>query len=97
MVVPGFEDRPPIKPPLTQLEGFPDVAEMMAMYEARSGRSMRHFLFYRVLAVYKMIVILEGLYMHYIEGAAANPAAADFEWRVPMMVTGAELLIERGS
>ena len=26
------------------------------------------------------------LHMHYIEGSAANPGAAEFEWRVPMMI-----------
>jgi aminoglycoside phosphotransferase (APT) family kinase protein len=81
---------------LTRREGFPDVAGMVAMYEARSGRSMQNFLFYHVLAAYKLIVILEGLYMHYIEGAAANPGAKEFEWRVPMMVVQAQRLIESG-
>jgi aminoglycoside phosphotransferase (APT) family kinase protein len=77
-------------------EGFPGVAEMVAMYERKSGRPMQHFLFYHVLANYKLIVILEGLYMQYIEGSASNPASADFEWRVPMMVTQAERLIAAG-
>ncbi len=93
---PGFEDRPALRSGITELPGFPTVPEMMAMYERKSGRSMDDFLFYRVLAAYKGIVILEGLYMHYIEGAAANPGAADFEWRVPMLIAGARLLIERG-
>ena len=77
--------------------GFPNVAGMVAMYEAKSGRSMHDFLFYHVLAAYKLIVILEGLYMHYIEGSASNPGAREFEWRVPMMVVQAQRLIERGS
>jgi aminoglycoside phosphotransferase (APT) family kinase protein len=93
---PGFEHHPAVSAGLTEREGFPTVAEMMARYEEQSGRSMREFLFYRVLARYKLIVILEGLYMHYIEGAAANPGAADFEWRVPMMVAAAQRLIDRG-
>ena len=93
---PGFEHHPPVSAGLTEREGFPTVQEMMARYERLSGRSMRHFLFYRVLARYKLIVILEGLYMHYVEGAAANPGAADFEWRVPMMVAAAQRLIDRG-
>ncbi len=94
---PGFEERAPIRSGITQMPGFPTVPEMMAMYERKSGRSMDDFLFYRVLAAYKGIVILEGLYMHYIEGAAANPAAADFEWRVPMQVAGTLRLMEEGA
>ncbi len=77
-------------------EGFPGVAEMVAMYEEKSGRSMQSFLFYHVLAAYKLIVILEGLYMHYIEGSASNPATKEFEWRVPMMVVQAQRLIASG-
>ncbi|MEX0782506.1 MAG: phosphotransferase family protein [Dehalococcoidia bacterium] len=80
-------------PPLVQRAGFPSVREMADRYEARSGRSMRSFLFYRVLAQYKLIVILEGLYMHYIEGAASNPGAKEFETRVPMMIETAQRLI----
>jgi aminoglycoside phosphotransferase (APT) family kinase protein len=81
---------------LTTLEGFPRVPEMVAMYEQKSGRSMQSFLFYHVLAAYKLIVILEGLYMHYLEGSAANPNTKEFEWRVPMMVEQAQALIARG-
>jgi aminoglycoside phosphotransferase (APT) family kinase protein len=93
---PGHEHRAPIRLFATTQEGFPSVGEMMAMYEERSGRSMRDFLFYRVLALYKGIVIIEGLYMHYIEGAAANPGAAEFEWRVPMQIEQCRRLIESG-
>jgi aminoglycoside phosphotransferase (APT) family kinase protein len=85
---------PPGMPvPVHQRPGFPTAQEMADRYEARSGRSMRDFLFYRVLAQYKLIVILEGLYMHYIEGAASNPGAKEFEVRVPMMIDNALRLI----
>lgn len=92
----GFEDRPPALAPLTSREGFPSPDELARMYEARTGRSMKDVLFYRVLAAYKQTVIIEGLYMHYVEGAAANPGAADFEWRVPMNIAAMHRLIERG-
>lgn len=71
---------------LTELEGFPTREEMAARYEAKSGRSMKHFGFYRVLAVYKMVIILEGLYMHYLERTASNPGAAEFAWYVPVLI-----------
>ncbi|MGI8925264.1 MAG: phosphotransferase family protein [Tepidiformaceae bacterium] len=95
-VVPGYEDAQPLAPRLVDLPGFPPAAEMAARYELLSGRSLRDFLFYRVLAAFKGIVIIEGLYMHYIEGAAANPGAAEFEWRVPMMIAAATQLIASG-
>ncbi len=81
-------------PRVTDLEGFPSVAEMAAMYEQKSGRSMKHFAFYHVLAVYKLAIILEGLYMHYIEKTASNPASAQFEWYVPVLVDRMHRLME---
>jgi aminoglycoside phosphotransferase (APT) family kinase protein len=92
---PGFEDRPVLRSPMMDRPGWMTPDELAARYEAKSGRSMKDLLFYRVLARYKLIIILEGLYMHYIEGSAANPGAADFEWRVPMMVASAQQLIDR--
>ncbi|MEO8541582.1 MAG: phosphotransferase family protein [bacterium] len=73
-------------PALTTQEGFLGLDEMAARYEQKSGRSMKNFAFYHVLAVYKMAIILEGLYMHYIEKTASNPGAAEFEWYVPVLV-----------
>lgn len=95
-IPPGFEDRPVLRAPMMDLEGWLTPREMADRYEAKTGRSMEHALFYRVLAAYKLIIILEGLYMHYIEGSASNPGAADFEWRVPMMVAQAQQLIAEG-
>ncbi|MGE0599422.1 MAG: phosphotransferase family protein [Dehalococcoidia bacterium] len=73
-------------PALTTAEGFPTVDEMAALYEQKSGKSMKNFAFYHVLAVYKLAIILEGLYMHYLEKTASNPASADFKWYVPVLV-----------
>lgn len=73
-------------PPLTTREGFPTQDEMAELYGQRSGISMRNFAFYHVLAIYKLAIILEGLYMHYLEKTASNPASADFEWHVPVLV-----------
>jgi aminoglycoside phosphotransferase (APT) family kinase protein len=93
---PGFEDRAPLHNPMYHESGWLTPAELAARYEQRSGRSMKDLLFYRVLAGYKMPVILEGLYMHYLEGSAANAGAAEFEWRVPMLIASALHLIETG-
>jgi aminoglycoside phosphotransferase (APT) family kinase protein len=70
----------------SSLPGFHTREELVALYEERSGRSMRAFSFYYVLALWKLIAIVEGLYMHYLEGTAANPRAAEFEWRVPLLI-----------
>ena len=91
---PGYEERVSSIPRVVGAASFPPVERIAEIYEARSGRSMQNVLFYRVLAQYKLIVILEGLYMHYIEGSASNPGAAEFEWRVPMMVEQSQTLID---
>jgi aminoglycoside phosphotransferase (APT) family kinase protein len=80
-------------PVLTTLEGFPTQDEMAAMYGEKSGTSMKNFAFYHVLAVYKLAIILEGLYMHYIEKTASNPGAAEFEWYVPVLIERAHRLM----
>lgn len=82
-------------PPLTTLEGFPTQDEMAALYEMRTGRSMKAFAFYHVFAVYKLAIILEGLYMHYLEATASNPESARFEWQVPALVDRAHRIIAR--
>ena len=79
--------------PLTTYEGFPSQDEMAELYGAKSGTSMKNFAFYHVLAVYKLAIILEGLYMHYIEKTASNPGAAEFEWYVPVLIDRAHRLM----
>lgn len=70
----------------TTLPDFSSHEQLIARYEARSGRSMISFPFYLCAAVWKLAIILEGLYAHYLEGTASNPRAAEFEWRVPLLV-----------
>jgi aminoglycoside phosphotransferase (APT) family kinase protein len=77
----------------TTQEGFLTAEELAALYERRTGRTMKHFTFYRVLAVYKLAIILEGLYMHYLEATASNPESGRFEWMVPNLVDRMHRLI----
>ena len=78
---------------MTQLPGFLTREEMAARYEQRTGRTMEHFPFYRCLAVWKYAVILEGLYRLYLEGSAANPKTAEFEWKVPQLMRRAQRIM----
>jgi aminoglycoside phosphotransferase (APT) family kinase protein len=75
-----------IQPAAPQQGGFPTREEMVAMYEEKSGRHMREFAFYLVLAQYKLAIIIEGLYANYLSATAANPDSAAFEWQVPVVV-----------
>lgn len=78
---------------LSAREGFPTHEELIARYEEASGRSMRRAAFYHVFAVFKLAVILEGLYMQHLEATAANPDSARFEWFVPVLVERARRLM----
>jgi aminoglycoside phosphotransferase (APT) family kinase protein len=71
---------------ITSQSGFLSREEMIARYEEKTGRTLKHFAFYHCLAVWKLAIILEGLYRHYLEGTASNPKANEFEWQVPQLV-----------
>lgn len=49
----------------------PDRGDVVARYEARSGREYRHDRFYRALAALKLAVICEGFYRAYLEDPAS--------------------------
>jgi aminoglycoside phosphotransferase (APT) family kinase protein len=68
------------------LPGFLTQEEMVARYEQRTGRLMRDFPFYLCFAIWKLAIILEGLYAHHLDGTAANPRTEEFEWRVPLAI-----------
>ena len=78
---------------ITEQPGFLSREEMCARYEQKTGRTMEHFAFYHCLAVWKLAIILEGLYRHYIEGTASNPKANEFEWKVPQLVDRAHRIM----
>ena len=78
--------------PVTALEGFASRDELAARYAEQSGRSMHDFDWYHVLALWKLAVILEGLYVNYKTGTASNPASDAFEIQVPRLIARAKRL-----
>lgn len=60
--------------------------ELLARYQEKTGRSLRDFQFYLLLAVWKLGAILEGLYALYLAGAASNPNSGRFEQGVPLFI-----------
>lgn len=79
--------------PLTAGDGFATRAELAERYAAKSGRKMEDFDWYHVLALWKLAIILEGLYVHYKTGTASNPGAAAFEVSVPALIERARALM----
>jgi aminoglycoside phosphotransferase (APT) family kinase protein len=63
----------------TASPGFPSRREMAAAYAALSGRDLSDFLFYRVLAMFKLGVVFLQLYARYRAGATQNPRFEGFE------------------
>jgi aminoglycoside phosphotransferase (APT) family kinase protein len=68
---------------VTTREGFPTRAELVALYEERSGRSMRDARWYETLALWKSAVFLEGSYKRLLAGTTDDPFFRMLEHGVP--------------
>jgi aminoglycoside phosphotransferase (APT) family kinase protein len=76
----------PDDPPLRLFEmqsamrggGFPSREAIVARYEERSGRSARDIRFYHVLALWKLVPAMEGLYRQALAGQVSNPYLEGF-------------------
>jgi aminoglycoside phosphotransferase (APT) family kinase protein len=58
---------------VTTLPGFPSREQLIARYEARSGRSMQALNWYVTLALWKAVVFMEGNYKRALSGATDDP------------------------
>ena len=58
---------------LTRATGFLSRDELLARYEERSGRSMSDARWYQVLALWKIIVFMEGNYKRAVAGSTDDP------------------------
>jgi aminoglycoside phosphotransferase (APT) family kinase protein len=77
---------------VTNQDGFPTRAELVAWYEERSGRSMSDLPWYCTLALWKSAVFLEGSYKRLLAGTTDDPffqlldrgvpALAEQAWRI---------------
>jgi aminoglycoside phosphotransferase (APT) family kinase protein len=78
---------------MTARPGFLTRAELAARYEQRSGRRFDNATFYRVLALFRLAVALEGLYALHLLGTSDDPWHAKMEFVVPGLAEGALALI----
>lgn len=72
-------------PQPTQLPGYPTKVELLARYEQRTGFAMTDLAFYRTLALWKLAILLEGLYKRFLAGKADSDWFAVLEQVVPQM------------
>ena len=63
---------------VTRAEGFPTRAELIGLYEERSGRSMSDIRWYMTLALWKSVVFMEGNYKRAIAGTTDDPYLKQF-------------------
>jgi aminoglycoside phosphotransferase (APT) family kinase protein len=78
---------------MTARPGFMTRKELAERYESRSGRPFEHPTFYRVLALFRLAVALEGLYALHLLGTSDDPWHAKMEHVVPSLAAGALALI----
>lgn len=62
------EVRERVTPPALRRSGMPSRAELAARYESLTGIAVEDMRFYEVLALYKLAVIIEGIYFRYVKG-----------------------------
>jgi aminoglycoside phosphotransferase (APT) family kinase protein len=81
---------------VTRAAGFPTRAELIALYEERSGRSMRDIRWYTTLALWKSVVFMEGNYKRAIAGTTDDPYLKQFGEGVLELARQAELVAHGG-
>jgi aminoglycoside phosphotransferase (APT) family kinase protein len=63
----------PLLEPATMLPGFPDRAEVRELYAERSGRDLAEIDFYVALGLWKLSIVLEGVFARYAAGQYGAP------------------------
>jgi aminoglycoside phosphotransferase (APT) family kinase protein len=64
----------PLLEPATMLPGFPTREEVKARYAERSGRDLSEIDFYVALGLWKLAIVLEGVYARYAAGQYGETA-----------------------
>ena len=65
----------PLFEPATMAPGFPGREEVKARYAKRSGRDLSEIDFYVALGLWKLAIVLEGVYARYAAGQYGTPGA----------------------
>jgi aminoglycoside phosphotransferase (APT) family kinase protein len=76
----------------TRAPGFPTRAELIARYEERSGRSMSDIRWYQALALWKILVFMEGNYRRALAGSVDDPYLISFGESIAELAERAEAL-----
>ena len=71
------DDLIPLMEPATMAPGFPSRADVRDRYAKRSGRDLSEIDYYIALGLWKLAIILEGVYARYAAGQYGSADAAD--------------------
>ncbi|MDO7836466.1 phosphotransferase family protein [Sphingobium sp. HBC34] len=88
----GFEAVTPVEP----WDGFPDAIELVERYAAGSGRDCSAMLWYKVLACYKLGIILEGSNARALAGKAEKEIGDRLHHQAVQLLLRASRSIEIG-
>lgn len=86
--------------PITQVEpwdGFPDALELVEHYSAGSHRDTSAMLWYKVLACYKLGILLEGSHARALAGKAEKDIGDRLHGQAEMLMERASRSIDRGT
>ncbi|WP_051236571.1 phosphotransferase family protein [Ottowia thiooxydans] len=70
----------------TAAPGFARRAEVLQQYAVSTGLSISHFSYYRVLALFKLVVVFQQLYRRATVDAPDGPRARSFAALVPLLI-----------
>jgi aminoglycoside phosphotransferase (APT) family kinase protein len=75
--------------------GFPARAELVERYAERSGRPVEHIRFYRVLGLFRVVVIIAQIYIRFARGQTHDQRFAAFGPGIaPMARAARELVVD---
>ncbi|MFN2390039.1 MAG: phosphotransferase family protein [Actinomycetota bacterium] len=80
---------------VTELPGFARRAELIDRYASRTGRDVSGLDWYRVLAIWKLAILLEGSYARHLAGMTDDPFFAEMERGVPTLAAYAREITGR--
>ena len=81
---------------LTPTEGTPTRAEVVARYEAASGRTVEHPVFYYVYGLFKIAVVAQQIYVRFHTGKTDDPRFGAMIMGVHALMDHATNVIDRG-
>ncbi len=72
---------------VTEMEGFSSRDELVSRYQDATGRDVDGLDWYRVLAIWKLAILLEGSYARHLAGMTDDPFFAKMESGVPELAS----------